>query len=156
MSRWPESGRGRAFHQYTPWPHATHLRASRKRRERQVWARFRFAAPADLLERHLGEASQLARMEPLGLLQLQLIERQQAALEVLLDALAIEFAGHAGELDLAMQRLVGHGEQRTSARCHKPTSYLSLPRRMLIVGSGEPPPVSSEPASLIYVVVDSK
>ena len=46
-------------------------------------------------------------MQPLAFLGLQLFERLQADLEMLADALAVEFAGHAGELDLAVQWLVG-------------------------------------------------
>jgi hypothetical protein len=69
--------------------------------------------PAALLKRDLGEAAQLARMQPLGFLLLEPLQRLEADLEMLADALAIELAGHARELDLAMQRLVGDAQQRT-------------------------------------------
>jgi hypothetical protein len=51
-----------------------------------------------LLESDLGETSELARMQALPILGLELFQRPQPDLEVLADALAIEFAGHAGEL----------------------------------------------------------
>ena len=48
------------------------------------------------------------------LLEAQRLEqRTRFDLEMLADALAIELAGHARELDLAMQRLVGDAQQRT-------------------------------------------
>src|ERR1043165_1712020 len=74
----------------------------------------RFARPFSfgLLKRDLGEAAQLARMQALRFLQLETFERPDPDLEVLADALAVELAGHAGELDLAMQRLVGNAKQR--------------------------------------------
>jgi len=60
-----------------------------------------------LLKRDFGETPELARMQPLQLLFPQPLERPQADLEMLADALAVEVARHAGELDLAIQRLVG-------------------------------------------------
>src|SRR5579871_4019190 len=69
------------------------------------------ALPARLLKRHLREAPQLARMQSLRLLMLQPLQRLQPDLEMLPDALAVELACHSGELDLAVQRLVGDAEQ---------------------------------------------
>ena len=59
-----------------------------------------------LLKCDFGKASELARMQALGFLLLEPFERLQADLEMLTDASPVEFAGHAGELDLAVQRLV--------------------------------------------------
>src|SRR5258706_14035781 len=64
-----------------------------------------------LLERNLDKASQLARMQALRLLGFELFQRLQADLAMLADALAVEFAGHAGELDFAMEGLVRHAQQ---------------------------------------------
>jgi len=50
------------------------------------------------LERDLGETSELARMQAFPILGLELFQRPQPDLEMLADALAIELAGHAGEL----------------------------------------------------------
>ena len=55
-----------------------------------------------LLKRDLRKASKLARMQPLRFLVLQPLQRLEADLEMLADALAVEFAGHAGKLDLAV------------------------------------------------------
>jgi hypothetical protein len=54
------------------------------------------------LERNLGEASELARMQAFPILGLQLFKRPQPDLEMVADTLAIEFASHTGELDFAM------------------------------------------------------
>src|SRR5258708_6848755 len=72
----------------------------------------RFARSQILLERNLDKASQLARMQALRFLGLELFQRLQADLEMLADALAIEFAGHAGELDFAMEGFIRHAQQR--------------------------------------------
>mgnify|MGYP003694090083 CR=1 FL=1 len=50
-------------------------------------------------------------MQALGFLVLEPFERLQADLEMLTDASPVEFAGHAGELDFAVQRLVGDAQQ---------------------------------------------
>src|SRR3546814_16741751 len=57
-------------------------------------------AAIGLLERHFGEASELARMQPFPLLHFQLFKRAKADLQMLTDALAVEFARHPGTLDL--------------------------------------------------------
>jgi hypothetical protein len=59
-----------------------------------------------LLKCHFGKASELAGMQPFECLRLQLLEGRQADLKMLVDALPVELPGHAGELDLAMQRFV--------------------------------------------------
>ena len=59
-----------------------------------------------LLKRHFGKASELAGMQPLQRLRFQLLEGRQADLKMLVDTLPVEFPGHAGELDLSMQRFV--------------------------------------------------
>src|SRR3954447_12813929 len=73
----------------------------------------RFAHPTHfkLLKCDFGKASELARMQALGFLELEPLERLQADLEMLTDASPVEFAGHAGELDFAVQRLVGDAQQ---------------------------------------------
>jgi hypothetical protein len=58
----------------------------------------RYCRHGKLLECDLGETSELARMQAFPILGLQLFQRLQPDREVLADALAIEFAGHAGEL----------------------------------------------------------
>jgi hypothetical protein len=68
-----------------------------------LWLR---CQPARLLKRHFGEAAELTRMETLVLLQFQLLDCPEPDLKVLIDALAIEFAGHASEFDFAMERFV--------------------------------------------------
>src|SRR5262245_65490055 len=60
------------------------------------------------------QASELARVQPFRFLRLQLRHRLEADLQVLADLPAVEFARHAGELDLALQRLVEIG--RASCR----------------------------------------
>jgi len=59
-----------------------------------------------LLKRNLGKAPQLARMQPFSFLGLELFQRSKADLKMLADAVAVEVTGHAGQFDLAMQRLV--------------------------------------------------
>src|SRR5690606_28000443 len=73
-----------------------------------IWSH---SPPAPSLERHLGEAAQLARMEPLHALIAQRLERPDADLQVLVDPFAVEARRHAGQLQLAMQRLVGDAEE---------------------------------------------
>src|SRR6266850_1324386 len=83
--------------------------------ERPRWARFALPtllAFAMLLERNLDKASQLTRMQALRFLGFKLFKRLQADLKMLADALAVEFAGHAGEFDLAMEGFIRHAEQR--------------------------------------------
>jgi len=55
-----------------------------------------------LLERDLGKAPQLARMQPFPFLGLELFQRSKADLKMLADAVAVEVSGHAGQFDLAM------------------------------------------------------
>ena len=50
------------------------------------------------MERDLSETSELARMQAFPILGLELFQRPQPNLEMLANALTIEFAGHAGEL----------------------------------------------------------
>ena len=50
-------------------------------------------------------------MQALPLLSLQLFQRLETDLEMLADALPIEFVGHAGKLDLTMKRLVRNAQQ---------------------------------------------
>src|SRR5262245_32042793 len=68
--------------------------------------------PALLLKCDFGEASKLSRVEALALLRAQMLEGPQPNLEVLLDALAVEFAGHSRQLDFPVQRLIGNAQQR--------------------------------------------
>ena len=49
-------------------------------------------------------------MESSSLQELQLSERVEADLQMLIEALAVELPSHTGELDLAMQRLVRDAE----------------------------------------------
>src|SRR6266849_2323667 len=51
-------------------------------------------------------------MQPFRLLRLELLKRLEANLEMLIDSLPVELAGHAGQLDLSVQRLVRATEQR--------------------------------------------
>jgi hypothetical protein len=62
--------------------------------------------PGRLLERDLGKAPQLARMQPFSFLGPELFQGSKADLKMLADAAAVEVPGHAGQFDLAMQRLV--------------------------------------------------
>lgn len=64
-----------------------------------------------LLERHLGEASELARMESIAFLRPHSLERVEPDIEMLPDALAIKFARHARELDLTVHRLIRDTQQ---------------------------------------------
>jgi hypothetical protein len=45
-------------------------------------------------------------MQPFSFLGLELFQRSKADLKMLADAVAVEVPGHAGQFDLAMQRLV--------------------------------------------------
>jgi hypothetical protein len=73
-------------------------------------AAVRYFAPK-LLKCHFGEAPELSRMQRLSPLGLQFLKCSQTNLEVLADALPIEFAGHACELDLTVKRPVRHTKQ---------------------------------------------
>jgi hypothetical protein len=64
--------------------------------------------PDCLLKRHLGEAPELAAVQLLKPLAAQDVKRANADTQMLVDALAVERVGHAGQLDLAVQRLVAH------------------------------------------------
>ena len=77
-------------------------------------ARHRLALGARLcsLERDFGEAPQLAAVQLLRPLLPQQFDRAHADAQMLIHALAVELVGHAGQLDLAVQRLVAHAEQR--------------------------------------------
>jgi len=66
--------------------------------------RFSGSEHGHLLKRDLGEAPQLARMQPFSFLGLELFQRSKTDLKMLADALAVEIVGHAGQFDLAMQR----------------------------------------------------
>jgi hypothetical protein len=59
-----------------------------------------------LLERDLGKAPQLARMQPFSFLGLELFQGSKTDLKMMADALAVEVPGHASQFDLAVQRLV--------------------------------------------------
>src|SRR4029077_14960846 len=59
----------------------------------------------------LGKAPELPRVQPFPFLRLELLQRLETDLEVLSVSLGRELAGHARELDLAMQRLVRHAKQ---------------------------------------------
>ena len=63
------------------------------------------------LESDLGEAPELARVQPFPLLCLEMLERLKANLEVLTHALTVEFVGHSGKLDFAVQWLVRNAQQ---------------------------------------------
>src|SRR5687768_12854129 len=71
-------------------------------------------SPADgrLAERRLVEAAQLARMQGRALLA-QDVDGRQADLQVLADRALVEGVRLAGQLDLAVQRLVRDAEQRS-------------------------------------------
>src|SRR5690606_13990193 len=70
------------------------------------------APPCPLLECDLCQASQLARVQPFALLCPQRFQGSKPDFEVLLHPLTIKLARHAGQLDLAVQRLVGDAEER--------------------------------------------
>ena len=59
-----------------------------------------------LLERDLGKAPQLARMQSFSFLGLELFQRSKTDLKMLADTVAVEVPGHASQFDLPMQRLV--------------------------------------------------
>src|SRR5262249_39447412 len=65
-----------------------------------------------LPERDLGKAPELARMQPFRLLSLQLRHCLEADFEVLIDLPAVEFARHAGKLELTLQWLVRDAQER--------------------------------------------
>src|SRR5690606_33925657 len=64
------------------------------------------------LEGDLGEAAQLAAVQPVHPLLAQQLERADPAAQVLLHPLPVEVVGHAGKLDLPVQGLVAHAQQR--------------------------------------------
>src|SRR5436305_1989731 len=70
------------------------------------------ARPSRLLKRRLLKAPELARVEPLRRHGAEFLHRTDADLEVLVDLSAVEVRGHAGELQLAVQRFVRHAEER--------------------------------------------
>jgi len=61
-----------------------------------------------LLERNLGKAPQLARMQPFSFLGPELFQCSKADLKMLADAVAVEVSGHAGQFDLAMSQSNAH------------------------------------------------
>src|SRR5438105_10297165 len=65
-----------------------------------------------LLEGRFGKASKLARMQPLHRHFGQLLHRLDTDSKMLRHLPLVEFRRHAGQLQLAMQRLVGDAEQR--------------------------------------------
>src|SRR5262245_26798132 len=65
-----------------------------------------------LLECNLRKASELARMQALRFLGFELFQRPQSNFKMLADALSVEFASHAGELDFSVKGLVRHTKQR--------------------------------------------
>src|SRR5215471_16768281 len=65
----------------------------------------------NLLECNLGKTSQLARMQALRFLRLELFQRLQADFQMLADPPPVEFARHGGELDLAMEGFIRYAEQ---------------------------------------------
>src|SRR5580765_6178171 len=66
--------------------------------------------PAPLPERWLVEAAELAGVEA-GPLLAQEVHGRHADLQVLADGAVVEGVGLAGQLDLAVQRLVGNAQQ---------------------------------------------
>src|SRR5438552_13638491 len=67
---------------------------------------------AVLLKRDLGEAAQLAAVQLVDTGLAQQFDRADADAQVLIDPLAVEMIRHAGQLDLAVPRLVAHAQQR--------------------------------------------
>ena len=63
-----------------------------------------------LLERHFGEAAQLAAVQAIDTFAPQLLERRDADTQVLIDPGPVEMIGHARQLDLPMQRLVAYAQ----------------------------------------------
>src|SRR5450755_4794963 len=63
-----------------------------------------------LLERDLREAAQLPAVQLIDAGRAQQLDGAHADAQVLVDALAIEVIGHAGQLDLAMQGIVADAE----------------------------------------------
>src|SRR6516225_3492917 len=74
-------------------------------------------------------------MESSSLQELQLSERVEADLQMLIDTLAVELPSHSGELDLAMQRLVRDAEQR-AVRHAEPESIGRDRRRFHVERNG--------------------
>jgi hypothetical protein len=70
------------------------------------------ARACSALERHLGKAAQLAAVQAARTLLAQQLDGPHADAQVLVDPLAVEVVGHAGQLDLAVQRLVADAQQR--------------------------------------------
>ncbi len=83
-----------------------------------IWDTPSVPATCRLLERNLGKAPQLARMQPFSFLGLELFQRSKADLKMLADAVAVEVPGHAGQFDLAMQR--GDHPPPVAVTCHRP------------------------------------
>src|SRR5215471_8158472 len=83
-----------------------------ERSTRRQFGGVQLAASAMLLKRNLRKASKLARMQALRCLGFELLQGLQADLKMLADALPVELAGHAGELDFAMQGFVRDAQQR--------------------------------------------
>ncbi len=67
---------------------------------------------APLLEGDFREAAQLAAVQPGHAAGTQDVDGAHADAQMLVHALAVEVVGHARQLDLAVQRLVGHAQQR--------------------------------------------
>jgi hypothetical protein len=63
-----------------------------------------------LLERHLCEASEFARMQAFPILSLEFFQRLQPDLEMLADTLVIEIGGHASKLYFTMEGLIRDAE----------------------------------------------
>ena len=65
-----------------------------------------------LLKRHLRKTAQLAAVQLIQPTRAQQLDGAHADAQVLVYAFAVEVVGHAGEFDLAMQRLVAHAQKR--------------------------------------------
>src|SRR5664280_3748555 len=65
-----------------------------------------------LLEGDLGEAAELAAMQLIDSPVAQQFDGPHADAQMLVDPLSIEMVRHAGQLDLAVQRLVADAQQR--------------------------------------------
>ena len=76
----------------------------------------------DLLKRHFRKAAQLAAVQLGGAALAQDLDGAHADAQVLVDALAVEVVGHAGQLDLAVQRLVAHSQPGPEAHTKKETN----------------------------------
>src|SRR5271168_4156896 len=97
-------------------------------------------------------------MQPLRFLMLEPLERLEADLEMLTNALAIKFAGHASKLDLAVKRLVRDAEQ--SAVGDAEAVAVGRDRRRLHVERNgarlRQPPDNGRTADLPIAVVDAR